>query len=65
MTNPEDTADPDEYTPEPGPVTAAQEYAPEVGIDDPVREADPADVAEQLAELPLSDGEELDDDEFD
>ena len=64
MSNIEDNPEPDEYTPDP--VDEPQEYAPEVSLDDPAREADPADVADQIAELPSSDGEEPgDDDEFD
>lgn len=51
----EDRPDPDEYTPEPDPVTAAEEYAPEVSVDDPTREANPADVAEQLVVVPTDD----------
>lgn len=47
--------DPEEHTPDPDPVTAAQEYTPEDTIDDPSREADPADVAEQIAEVPTAD----------
>ncbi|MBB1023689.1 hypothetical protein G6019_04470 [Dietzia sp. DQ12-76] len=48
----EDRPDPDEYTPEPDPVTATEEYTPEVSVDDPTREANPADVAEQLLVVP-------------
>lgn len=51
----EDRPDPDEYTPEPDPVTAAEEYTPEVSVDDPTREADPADVADQLVVVPTDD----------
>lgn len=48
----EDRPDPDEYTPGPDPVTAAEEYQPEVVVSDPTREANPADVADQAIELP-------------
>lgn len=51
----EDRPDPDEYTPEPDPVTAAEEYAPEGSLEDPTREANPADVAEQLVVVPTDD----------
>lgn len=51
----EDRPDPDEYTPEPDSVTAAEEYEPEASADDPTREANPADVAEQLVALPTDD----------
>ena len=51
----EDRPDPDEYTPDPDPVTAAEEYEPEVSVDDPTREANPADVAEQLVVVPTDD----------
>ena len=53
----EDLPDPDEYTPEPDSVTAAEEYEPEASADDPTREANPADVAEQLTALPADDEE--------
>lgn len=60
----EDRIDPDEYTPGPDPVTAAEEYEPEVTVDDASREANPADVAEQTMEVPDDDGTpEGDDDE--
>lgn len=60
----EDRPSPDEYTPDPDPVTATEEYEPEVSIDDPAREANPADVAEQIAELPPSDERDpVDDDD--
>lgn len=51
----EDRPDPDEYVPAPDPVTAAEEYQPELTVDDPDREANPADVAEQAVELPSDD----------
>ena len=61
----EDRPDPDEYTPGPDSVTAPEEYEPEVSIEDPTREANPADVAEQAIEVPVdpadrgdADGEE-------
>lgn len=54
MTTP-DSPDPDEYRPEQ--VTAAEEYTPEGILDDPAGEADPADVAEQLTEVPTGDDE--------
>lgn len=41
--------------PEPDSVTATEEYVPEVSVDDSSPEADPADVAEQLAALPTDD----------
>ncbi|ODQ83323.1 hypothetical protein BFG51_10675 [Dietzia alimentaria] len=59
----EDRIDPDEYTPGPDSVTAAEEYEPEVTVDDPSREANPADVAEQAIELPADDGDTEDDDD--
>ena len=60
----ENPIDPDEYTPGPDSVTAPEEYEPEVTVDDPFREANPADVAEQAIELPDDDGDpEGDDDE--
>ena len=59
----EDRIDPDEYTPGPDSVTAAEEYVPEVTVDDPFREANPADVAEQAIELPVDDGEPEGDDD--
>lgn len=61
----EDRPDPDEYAPGPDPVTAAEEYEPEVSVDDPAREANPADVAEQLVELPADDEPGPDADEID
>lgn len=51
----EDRPDPDEYTPDPDPVTAAEEYTPEVSVDDATREANPADVAEQSVVVPTDD----------
>ncbi|MBB1019060.1 hypothetical protein G6023_12350 [Dietzia sp. DQ11-71] len=53
----EDRIDPDEYTPGPDSVTAPEEYEPEVTVEDPFREANPADVAEQAIELPVDDGD--------
>lgn len=53
----EDRIDPDEYTPGPDSVTAPEEYEPEVAVEDPFREANPADVAEQAIELPADDGD--------
>jgi len=60
----EDRPDPDEYTPGPDSVTAPEEYEPEIRLDEPFREANPADVAEQAIELPADepDPEEDDDD---
>ena len=55
----EDRPDPDEYTPEPDPVTAAKEYAPEVNLEAPTREANPADVAEQMVVVPTDDDVDL------
>lgn len=63
----EDRPDPDEYVPAPDSVTAAEEYQPEVTVDDPAREANPADVAEQAVELPADDSgpdQSDDDDDF-
>ena len=51
--NAEDRLDPDEYVPDPDSVTAPEEYEPEVAVDDPTREADPADVPDQAIELPV------------
>ena len=34
-----------------------EEYEPEVTVEDPFREANPADVAEQAIELPADDGD--------
>lgn len=59
----EDRIDPDEYTPGPDSVTAPEEYEPEVTVDDPFREANPADVAEQAIELPDDDGDPEGDDD--
>lgn len=61
----ENSPDPDEYTPDLGPISAAEEYQPEPSLDDPAREANPADVAEQAVELPADDSgqEQLDDDD--
>lgn len=60
MTAP-DVPDPDEYRPDP--TVTAEEYTPEGGaLDDPAREADPADVADQLNEVPTGDDERTDDD---
>ncbi|MFH5822199.1 hypothetical protein [Georgenia sp. AZ-5] len=36
-----------------------EEYVPAVEVDEPIREASPADVAEQIAEVPADDDEEL------
>ncbi|MDV3354476.1 hypothetical protein [Dietzia sp. IN118] len=58
----EDLPDPVDYTPEPDSVTAAENNEPETSADDPTHEANPADVAEQMAALPEGD-EELTDDE--
>lgn len=63
----EDRPDPDEYIPEPDPVTAAEEYQPASTADDPDLEANPADVAEQAVELPADDSgpdQSDDDDDF-
>lgn len=60
----EDRIDPDEYTPDPDPITTAEEYEPEGTVNDPFREANPADVAEQAVEVPDDDDTpEGDDDE--
>lgn len=59
MTTP-DTHDPDEYRPDPA--LSAEEYTPEGTLNDPGREADPADVADQLTEVPTGDDERPDDD---
>ena len=56
----ENLPDPDEYTPEPDSVTAAEEYAPEGGVYESADEANPADVAEQLAALPTDDEDPTD-----
>lgn len=40
----------EEFVPEPS--TAGEDYDPEVEIEDPTREADPADVNDQYAEVP-------------
>lgn len=59
-------ADPDEYTPGPDPVTAAQEYTPEGDLADATMEADPADIVDQLTEVPDSDDDGPDEsDDFD
>ena len=42
------------------PARAPAEYAPEVEVDEPTREAEPADVAEQLIEVPVPEDEESD-----
>ncbi|WP_341360388.1 hypothetical protein V5H98_04130 [Georgenia sp. M64] len=42
------------------PARAPEEYAPEVEVDEPTREAEPADVAEQLIEVPVPEDEESD-----
>lgn len=57
MTTP-DTHDPDEYRPDPA--VTAEEYRPEGVLDDPAREADPADVADQLTEVPDGDDDQPD-----
>ena len=44
-------------------LTAPEEYEPEVTVDEPFREANPADVAEQAIELPDDDGDPEGDDE--
>lgn len=40
----------EEFVPEPS--AAPEDYDPEVEIEDPTREADPADVNDQYAEVP-------------
>lgn len=60
MTAP-DSPDPDEYRPDPAPT--AEEYTPEGTLDDPGREADPADVADQFIEVPAGDDDRPDDDD--
>ncbi|UNX54193.1 hypothetical protein MF406_14840 [Georgenia sp. TF02-10] len=50
----------EEHRPDPDPVTAEEEYAPDRELDVPTREADPADVSEQIAEVPVPDDEEGD-----
>ena len=46
--------DPEEYTPDPDPVTAREEYEPALADAGSVVEADPADVAEQSVEVPMT-----------
>ncbi|MGW8590572.1 hypothetical protein ACWIFB_13425 [Dietzia sp. NPDC055340] len=60
--------DPEEYTPDPDPVTAREEYEPAPVDAGSVGEADPADVAEQSVEVPViepgpEEAEEYDDEE--
>ncbi len=54
----QDRIDPDEYTPGPDSVTAAEEYEPDMSVAE-FREADPADVAEQAIEVPVDDGDPM------
>ena len=56
----EDRPDPDEYTPGPDSLTAPEEYEPEASIEDATIEADPADVADQLIDVPDGDDDEVD-----
>ncbi|MDD9206688.1 hypothetical protein PU560_09450, partial [Georgenia sp. 10Sc9-8] len=47
--------DPEEHEPTPDTVADPEDYDPQLEVEDPVREADPADVAEQTLELPDDD----------
>ena len=49
-----DFPEPEDYVPERETAPAGEDYVPEVSLDDPAREADPADVADQLTELPAA-----------
>lgn len=60
----QDRIDPDEYTPGPDSVTAAEEYEPDESVAE-FREADPADVAEQAIEVPVDDGDTVGSDDED
>jgi hypothetical protein len=53
----------EEHTPEDDLVAEPEEYAPEVELAEPTREASPEDVAEQVAEVPGDDDEVMAEDE--